>query len=604
MTAFARWTGYGSSIELDGGAPACYDNILYLPVGNGIQQAVINDSILTISGMSWSARKYRSYTSYFRDKLAVLHRLALTKRILVLVDDVKDIRLRELTALLTIPADILISSRMTEKAFDGLPKALRPRPLFLIEMPKEELADMAKLIRPNLSEEKRVQYSIICQKLHGHTLALKLWLKSDGVMPAVGTEGEVSFLPQRLERGARQLLMALSVLPPEGVPRIWAEQVCGIGKELSERLAEHSLVQLNAGQDGQQWISLHPVIAEEVRRTLRPNIKSCRHLMENVAKDVGNAWNESKEDMLLRLPAVHSMLTAFPECPAWMAPSLDKLFTYLWVMEDFKRAEQGYLKLFASVLRVQGEPSQTVGWMALRVGAVYHNSLRFEEAEVWYERGLQNLRSCQSRDTDYWWQRMEACGKCTRGPLHRGEADRVLELLNEAEAVYLQAPNTARSDRLLLTEAYHSRRRASFCLQQGRMEEAQFYRRRMHEEMELYFSRCGADGPKQLDLRETDIEFEQALGNLETAVHLLEISLCGYALYRGPEHEDTLHCKEHMAETLCRMEDQAGAAARFESTGGSPRARELYLQVAAGLRRHYPYESAWLTRVEERIREL
>ena len=463
---------------------------------------------------------------------------------------------------------------------------------------------MAKLIRPDLSEEKQVQYSLCCQKLHGHTLALKLWLNSDGAMPAVGTEGEISFLPQRLERGARQLLKALSVLPPEGVPRIWAEQVCGVGKEISERLAEHSVVQLNAVQDGQQRLSLHPVIAEEVRRTLRPSMKSCRHLLENVANDVGNAWNEPKEEMLQRLPAVHSILTAFPECPAWMAPSLDKLFTYLWVMEDFKRAERGYLRLFASVQHVQGEPSQTVGWMALRVGAVYHNSLRFEEAELWYERGLQNLRACQLRDTDYWWQRMEACGKCTRGPLYRGEVDRVLDLLNEAEAVYRQAPDTARSDRLLLTEAYHSRRRASVCLQQGRMEEAQFYRQRMHKEMELYFSCCGADGPKQLDLRETDIEFEQALGNFDSAIHLLEINLRGYVLYRGPEHEDTLHCMEHLAEILCQKEDRAGAAARSASTGGCHRARELYLQVAVSLRRHYPYESAWLTRVEERIREL
>ncbi len=603
MTEYALRSESGSYHNTKDTPPASYDKILFLPAAKGIRQAVTDDTLLMISGMRWSARRYRSYAGYFRHKLAILHQLAQSKRLLILIDDLQQIRLRELAALLEIPADILISSRLTEQAFHSLPSELRPRQLLLQEMPEAELTAMAKRLRPDLSAEDQLRYSIISKKLHGHTLAMKLWLNSDGVVPDMGTRGEISFLPQRLEPGARLLLMVLSVLPPEGVPRTWAERVCGVEPELSDRLAVRSLVKLSSAPEDRQRISLHPLIRDEVRRALRPSIKNCRHFLEKVAADVGNAWNEPREEMLLRLPAVQSILEAFPECPAWMAPVLDKLLTFLWVMEDFEGAEQGYLNLFDNVMKASGEPSQETGWLALRVGAVYHNSLRFDAAETWYERSLQNFRQCRPRSNDYWWKRMEACGKCTRGPLFRGETDRVQALLEEAETIYRQAPAEARSDRLLLTEAYHSRRRASFSLKLGRLEEAQVYRQRMHKEMDLYFSRCGTEGPKLLDLRETDIEFEKALGNLEKAAGFLEENLRGFILYRGPEHEDTLHCMEQMADTLLTQARQAETSS-WKSQENLRRARELYLRVAAGLRIHYPYEAGWLGRIEERIREL
>ena len=75
----------------------------------------------------------------------------------------------------------------------------------------------------------------------------------------------------------------------------------------------------------------------------------------------------------------------------------------------------------------------------------------------------------------------------------------------------------------------------------------------MHRQMDLYFSHCGADGPKILDIRETDMEFELAAGNLPEALRLLESNLADYAVYRGPAHEDTLHCMLKLADTLLSL---------------------------------------------------
>ncbi len=591
MTAFARQaTAPGSP----GGGD--YDRVLYLPAGEGISKAVTDDTALTIYGMSWSSRRYRSRQKYFRDKLETLKRLAEKERLLILVDNIKDVRVRSLADLLRVPADFLISSRLTAQAFEGLPKTLRPVQLLLTEMPDEELEELAELLNPGLDAEKMDQYRALCRRMQGHTLALKLWLVSDGMLSEYSSGGELIFSVHDLGRRARLLLMALSVLPAEGVPRWWIQQMCEIEPELTDQLIARSLIQQQTGSDGKQWLSLHPLIAENVRRMLKPDLKNCRHFLEHMAEDVGNAWNEPRTEMLKRLPSVHSVLAVFPQCPVWMTNVMDRFFTYLWVMEDFRGAERGYLKLYKNIKNTYGQPAQETGWIALRAGAVYHNSMHFDEAERWYERGLYNLRNCQPANTDYWWIRMEACGKCMRGPLFRGETDKVMMLMEEAEAVYAEAPEEARSDRLLLTEAYHSRRRASLFLHLGQTKKAQEYRRRMHEEMEQYFARCGVDGPRVLDLRETDIEFELAAGNLGRIIHLLEENIEGYEYYRGPEHEDTLRCMEQLAEVLTRLKRQ-GSEEECKY-----RARELYMKVAAGLRTQYPFETVWLARVEEKIR--
>ncbi len=593
MTAYARWE------------EAFYDTVLFLPAGNGVRKAVIDDTILKISGLRWSERRYHSNQHYYREKMKVLNRLTQKRRVLVMVDDLKSVRLRELTALLEMPADFLITSRLTAEAFVRLPESLRPFSLSLKEMSAEEQEELAVLLRPDLSGEKQILYQNFCCRMQGHTLALKQWLVSDGKLPEIDADGRLVFLDQQIGPSARLFLMALSVLPPEGVSRAWAERMCSVKEDITESLAQRSLVQLEGSrQSGMQRVSLHPLIAENVRRILQPDMKKCRHFLENVAADVGNAWNRPREEMLLQLPAVQNILAFFSEYPPWMTSVLDRLFTFLWVMEDFEGAERGYAGLFESVQKTWGEPAQETGWMAVRFGAVYHNSFRFDEAERWYKRGLDNLRRCRRRNKDYWWQRMEACGKCTRAPMFRGETGQVLELLQEAEELYHLAPEEARSDRLLLIEAYHSRRQASFFLKLGRMEAAQNYRNRMHEEMKLYFFRCGIDIPKQLDLRETDIEFERTLGNLRSATELLEENLRGFLVYRGPEHEDTLHCKEQMAEILFLKGQQAESMLTEEAQNCFRQSRELYLQIAAGLHLHYPHEHEWLRRVEERIRNL
>ena len=583
MGAFAR----------EAEAAGTYDKVLFLPAADGISKAILDDTILTINGLMWSARRYRSHQEYLREKLAALHRAAAEKRLLILVDDIRDVKVKELSALLALPADFLITSRLAVSAFRELPESLQPQQIALQEMSWEELAEMAALLRPDLSLQEKQQYHELFCSLHGHTLALKLWLSSDDRMPAADMLYENYFLDKRLGRDARRLLMAMAAMPQEGVDLEWIGKMAGAERETSGQLAERSLIQLDTDEEGRTWISIHPLISENVKQVLKPDLRKCRHLLENTAEDVANAWNTPRNEMLVRLPAIQSLLKTFKARPAWLASALDKLFTFLWVMEDYEGAKQGYTELYKSVAGQFGEHSQQAGWMALRAGAAYHNSMCFDEAEQWYVRGLKNLRSCKAADPDYYWQRMEACGKCTRGPLYRGEMQQVAALLDEADEVFRLAPEEARSDRLLLVKAYHTRRKASFLLKSGKMEEAEACREKMHEEMALYFSRCGADGPRQLDLRETDIEFELASGHLKTAVPLLEENMIGYTLYRGPLHEDTLHCMQLLADVLAELGEDEGN-----------RARNLYLQTAAGIRLHYPLETGWLQDVEERIRKL
>ena len=599
-----------------------YESILWIPAGIGLQHAITDDVVLTISGMAYSAKKYRSVKDYFREKLLAIERMAQRNKTLLILDDIKSVRVQELSTVLSLPCDILMTSRLDVKCFEQLPDQLIPSLVPLREMLEEESETMALSLFPDISPEELLTYRSLYRRLRGHTLALKLWLTSGGAMPETKISGMITFIDRNLQKELRYLLMSISLLPPEGAELAWAEKVCASSKEQINQLLELSLLQLTYGDVPR--VLMHPLIAENVLKIMKPDMKKCRDFIKKIASDVGNAWNLPKEEMTKRLPAVRSVLYHLPETPVWLAAELDKIFTFLWVMEDYDASEHGYLKLYQSIADHYGENAQETGWMAVRTAAVYHNSLRYDEAERWYTLGLEILRQCAPKNTDYYWQRIEACGKCTRGFLFRGETDKVLDLLHEAEDVSLSAPANARKDQLLLTEAYHSRRCAAIYLQLGFMEKAQHYRQKMHQKMELYFLNCGVDEPKLLDIRETDMEFEKAEGNLDAAARLLEENLAGYTLYRGDSHEDTLHCMEKLAEVLLALSDcgpenghnslhrgeafqrskalQHGKA--LQQSKALQRSKELYHRTAAGIRRNYPYETDWLHRIENIMQKL
>ena len=592
MTAFGRR-------EAENG----HRKVLFLPVRDGIRTAVLNDYLFQIAGMNWSPRRYRSQRSYFLKKLEALRKMAEKEKILLLLDDVKEIKLRELVPLLEIPADIILTSRLSVQAFSELPEQLLPAELPLQAMEeKEELEEMIRLLQPDITEEGRQSFSTYCRAVKGHTLALKLWLTAKGQL-SVSVSEMAAFLRGSLNRREQLLLRAMTLLPASGSIRSWVEEMCTVPPEVTEALILRSLVQQQESGAGTQMISLHPLIAENVRKILKPDAKNCRAFLEQVSVNVGNAWNEPKETRIPRLPAVHSILTSLPDYPAWMPDVMDSMLTFLWVEEDFETSEKGYLRLFENTVKAYGEPSVKTGWMAVRTAAVYHNSGRYVEAEKWYTRGLENLRSSFPDTPAYWWQRMEACNKCTRGHLFRGETDEAIALLDEAEVLAEQAPEEARDEKFLLTETYLHRRRAEICLQLGRREEAEAARRAMHRVSETYAAAHGRSVPQELDLRETDIAFCLADSRLEEAEKMLKESLREYSRFRGPDHEDTLHCTQQLADVLCLLSEQAGAgSSRYSACRET--ARNLYLNAASGIRTHYPRETVWLREVEEKIRRL
>ncbi len=598
MTAFGyrQWKTYNP----DGR----YDLVLYLPVGGGVRKAVTDDTLLSISGMQFSLRKYRSRKNYGARKLEAIRKVTAKKSVLILLDDVREIRPGELEEILSIPADILMTSRLTARAFRSISEELQPAELSLSAMPMDDLQELAGLIRPDISPEDREEYRRWCLELQGHTLGLKMWLSAEGQWSEPATGALISIYENQLLLPEKRMLRALSLLPMEGVPREWAEKVCHVDAFTTEKLQMRSLLQVSIGQDGRERVSLHPLIAENVRQTLRPDMKNCRMFLEGVAEDVANAWNEPRFEMLLRLPVVLSILKAFPDYPAWMAGPLDKMLTFLWVMEEYGKSERGYLRLFANLVEASGEPSQAVGWMAVRVAAVYHNSLRADEAEKWYRRGLENLRQCRRENVDYWWQYMEACGKCMRGPRNRGEMDVVKELLDEASAIYRRVPEDEKTDQLLLTEAYHTRRLATYCLQTGQMEKAERYRRQMHEEMEAYFARRGVEVPRLIDMRRTEIRFSRAAGNFEEAIRLLEENLKDLRIYRGDDHKDIFLTMEQLGDVFGLWDRQGGQDGTGSDMRHSAYIRDCYSKAAAGIRSHFPFEKAWLERVERKMREL
>ncbi|MCD8143226.1 MAG: tetratricopeptide repeat protein [Clostridiales bacterium] len=587
-----------------------YDAMLFLPAGKGIRSAINDDSQVTISNLQYSRDAIGSRARYFEKKMSVLGNVASESRLLIVIDDLNVKSDQDMRRLFSLPCHILVTARINPTLWgvrDGLCVGC-------LSDPKEQ-EDFLRLYigRPPSGEERSAlqKYSDL---LGGHTLLMKLAAssvrttglptvsQSPGIYPAQSASREEPTLSHTvfmdifsrftLSQAEKQAMRELSILPTQGIALDFYKALSGVTEETISSL--NALMLVNIDDNG--IVSLHPLIAAAARQVFSPTLSNCRRLVENFCKSLFHMWDQTYRENQEMESYVFALLSAFPHPTPGMARHLEQLATWLWVQEYYQEAEQYCARIVACVERRYGLSHQLTGEMYLRMAAVYHNGLKYDEAGVWYQKGLDALRSCAPADRQYYQLLSTAYEKVAREELRAGDLEQALAHIRQAlsleqkyQALCRQEQNTTDAYSLgAETEIqYILCYESQILYQMGRYEEGEAICRSARDCIQQLF-------PDAFRLNEFDlalIDFLTVRGDLVQAETLGLECVRRATYYRGLHFKDTLESMEKMGDI-------------YTAQGNVSEAYKVYTELYSELVSHFPFQEQWISRVLDKSSRL
>ena len=593
-----------------------YDSVLFLTCSGSVEQMITSDRQVAIRGMQYRKDKYGSRRRYYRAKTEALTDIFIRDKILVVIDDWNEVKDKDKETALSFPCDLIITTRTSPALWEkGTAFELKE-----LQTPGE-WKDFFSLLADDTSDYKLLEQ--FCRKVRGHTLLMKLFAaeikmqaddkgislqtgtqenKADSMLISDSLESIHDFIDRiPLKIGSKEILMMLSVMPAEGISR---ERFLTISQadEKALDMAEDCLLAEVSGENG-EWLSMHPVIAEEVRMRYRPTAEKCRKLLRGTGNQLKRIWHSSQDVINSWEPIVFSMLRSFQEPPAFLAREFEILVTWLWLQEYYDEAETLMRKILKSVASFYGDGHILIGEMQLRLAAVYFNSGRLEEADTWYERAYETLQSKKTNDFRHLGQRSLAASKLSRVYRSRKEYDRALALINEAIRLFEQcidplkmAAKSAASGgeenigtlpfTTYLTVSYYYLDKGKIYLRTGRTEEAG----KMYSMAVQVLEKDDVAG----DLAKNSFgasEYEKFRFGLlfaekkwDEAIEQAHNMLSHALRFRTEEHPYVLEIREGLADAL-------------EASGRGEDAVCEYADVLAIYRSHHPYRKIDIQRI-------
>lgn len=419
---------------------ARYDAVLFLSYNTGIQAMVCDDCRLAITNLRYSADKYGNKNRYFKEKIRILTEIAERIRLLIVVDDCNTENDRKMEALFAVPCDFLVTTRVNPVLW-GYDTGIRVRELgteeewtqFILLYQKKELTGQ--------EWENLLSYR---KKVNGHTLLMMMRIHEE--RQEIATEkngntetampGEIAedfFARFSMKRAEKQVMRELSIMPAQGIGEDFYLQISQVRKQSVDWLVDHLLIRREpSGSDGSAVLSLHPLIAEAARKIFAPTMENCQKLIQGLHHKVYNGWNRTYQQNQALEPYVFALFEAFPEPEGWLSRQMEAMVTLLWIQGYYEEAESYCLKIVEAAERYYGKIHQITGEMYLRLAAVYHKSLDFKRAEVWYWRGYEVINQCRPFDIRYHYVRSLAFLKISRIYRYQGEYQKALEASEES----------------------------------------------------------------------------------------------------------------------------------------------------------------------------
>ena len=562
-----------------------YDCVLSICYHTDLLHTICDDDQLQISNLSWHLDRFKTQSNYFREKWKLFGELLKGQRVLLILDDMNSLKDKRLSLLWELPCDVLITSRIYDEDWKASVVGLEAM---------NSHQDWEEFYRAyggkRLTQARRKKLEQYRQRTGGNTLLMRLAVCNPKVYEAEYNGLEAYFLCVNALNGTDvQALRYLSLLPASGIEKELFLSASGLKETVLKKLIRMSLV-WEAERNGVSYYSLHPVIAESVRHYFKPVPENCSVFLNGMGAQYENIWNAPYKEVEKAVPICFALLCFWPKLRAWLFGAYDSFITVLWIGGYFKEALDYVMRLYRECMSYYGCSHQVTGEIALRVAAVYHNSLRFQEAKEWYGRAFRILKGSEPYNARYQFHLMQAAIKMCRNERHEGKYESALLYWNEAEQAlerYLQVePNAVNHGCQLQME------KAKLLFAAGQLEEAEQLCVRTEQ---YYLQRYGGnDWPYRyfiVELRLLMAEIALKQQKAEKALRLASLCAERALAMRGKIAKETLGCQEILADAYAAMEREEEASA-------------LYRQILELLEHFYPLQKKWHQSIEEKERSI
>ena len=554
-----------------------YDAVLWLNVRQDLTHTFCDDGELTIENLSWNSGQYADQAQYFRQKWKVFTGLLEHRRVLLILDDVNQLKDRLFPLLWQLPCALLMTGRVCGADWPVAAHCLSP-------LDRGSWTDFYRCYRTEpLATEELQRLDAFCAGVEGNPLLMRLAVCSPEQPPALvaGNADLTRYFIRRtlLSQTDLRALRCLALLPASGMETGRFLRAAGLRAAVLERLCAMSLVWVRP-QDGESQCGLHPVIAESVRHCYPPTPENCRRFLRGMQAEYAHLWDEPYGAVIKAVPICFSLLNAWPTPRAWLADSYDTFATVLWIGGYFGKSLQFMLRLYRNCEEHYGPVHQVTGSIAMRVGAVYHNSMQFSSAKTWYQKALDILRTCKPCNVLYFYRLAQAAHKLCRNDRHEGhyasaaaycqealEAfERYVDVVGELPLPHRKTGYFLRLEQTKLLACQKRHQQAlEVCLQLREEFQAEPFQEQQHFVVEL-------------DLLRAEILLRQG-----AALEAMDLARNCTALtrsMRGENAKETLSCQEVLADS-------------WAAAGAAENARTLYREILRKLGRYYPRQTQW-----------
>lgn len=432
-----------------------YDTVLFVGYEGNIIESINSDKVTIENLTPWDS-EHETAEQFFYRKIDVLRKIT-SNRTLIILDNYDVDEDSKFIELVNSPFHLLVTTRNDHEDYPTM--KIGPiedfdtvREIFVNfcgKKPKEEeipiIDEMLNLVNCHTitvellakqmkASRRKPADMLVMLKSGGVNTKLKEKIKREGESDSASAFDFISklFHFSNMNEESKRLLRFMTLVPYTGIDISFFYDVCELDSydELNDLIA-HSWLMLDEDTD---IMSLHPIIADVVRDTLKPTIENCEEYMIGIVREIGNLWFKSGAEREKLWPYYASVIKNYPDVPENLWRTYIELENNAWICGRYALSIELGHKVLHVVQKLYEPDSYEFGLAAKMLGGCYHNSGDDVSAEPYYEMGLEAQKAAIHEDSSIteWRDLATVYQKVARCAYLRGDFEKSKAYLEES----------------------------------------------------------------------------------------------------------------------------------------------------------------------------